>query len=241
MMRSFGPVAGLVLVLVLAIAGCGAGADSVQPANSAAGSSAAASPRAAATATALESSPAAEPVDLTTVKPMGTAQFWTLIASSAVGTDGDADLQADHLEAALRMLPTAQVAAFQYRLVTSSKAIYSWRYSAAGDLLCGSLGDDGFTDFRSWVISRGQPVYDAFVADPDTLAAVADQFECPGAELFGDAASSAYHDRTGHNSWDDGLPILEFDTALAGYGPIPPEQAAAMFPRLAAAALAGTN
>lgn len=38
---------------------------------------------------------------------------------------------------------------------------------AAGSLLQGRLSDDGFTDFRTWLIANGQALYEAVLADPD--------------------------------------------------------------------------
>jgi hypothetical protein len=36
-------------------------------------------------------------------------------------------------------------------------------------LINGGMSDDGFTDFRYWLISRGRDVYERALADPDSL------------------------------------------------------------------------
>ena len=45
--------------------------------------------------------------------------------------------------------------------------------------------DDGFIDFRAWLISRGQEVYEAVIADPDSLSAYVPKPREANFELYG--------------------------------------------------------
>lgn len=40
----------------------------------------------------------------------------------------------------------------------------------AAYVINGGCSDDGFIDFRSWLIAQGKAVYDAALADPESLA-----------------------------------------------------------------------
>jgi hypothetical protein len=40
----------------------------------------------------------------------------------------------------------------------------------AADVIHGGCSDDGFEYFRCWLVSRGRRVYEAALADPDSLA-----------------------------------------------------------------------
>jgi len=70
---------------------------------------------------------------------------------------------------------------------------------------CG-CGDDGFTDFRAWVISQGEDVYRNAIADPESLATVINVKR--GEQAFSGLWSvviSAYESKTGKGF--DTLPV----------------------------------
>ncbi|GAA0556427.1 hypothetical protein GCM10010172_44200 [Paractinoplanes ferrugineus] len=97
----------------------------------------------------------------------------------------------------------------QQQLVAASTRLYSWRHAAAADMACGPVDDDGFTDWRSWVITLGRESFERIAADPDNLADIDDLTAgCAGAgELFGAAVSGIYYAR--HGDQDDTFPVLE--------------------------------
>ncbi|MET0916520.1 MAG: DUF4240 domain-containing protein [Jiangellaceae bacterium] len=79
------------------------------------------------------------------------------------------------------------------------------------------LGDDLFTDFRSWVIAHGQVAYTRVVENPETLSEFPDIANgCGMGEPFGYAAIEVYVKKTGRKPGNTGLPILEPTTAPAG-------------------------
>lgn len=54
---------------------------------------------------------------------------------------------------------------------------------SAAALMCGGCTDDGFIDFRAWLIAQGKEVYLAALADPDSLADVEAYGGCQFEEL----------------------------------------------------------
>lgn len=47
---------------------------------------------------------------------------------------------------------------------------YTWDLWGAAYVVHGGCSDDGFEYFRRWLVSRGRDVYEAALADPDSLA-----------------------------------------------------------------------
>ena len=62
--------------------------------------------------------------------------------------------------------------------------------------------DDGFIDFRAWLVGQGREVYMAALKDPDSLADAPDYRECQYGSLpyMGDRA---YEELTGRNVYQD--------------------------------------
>ncbi len=56
---------------------------------------------------------------------------------------------------------------------------YRWDLWGAAYIIGGGCSDDSFMDFREWLISMGQRVYDAALSRPDALAEVV---RAPGIE-----------------------------------------------------------
>lgn len=100
--------------------------------------------------------------------------FWGIIdrARSAMIEDIDANMQA--LDAALRELPPEDIIAFGRWFTLRYNQAYTWPLWAAAYTIGGGCSDDGFMDFRGWLISRGKAVYEAALSDPDSLADILD-------------------------------------------------------------------
>lgn len=63
-------------------------------------------------------------------------------------------------------------------------------------------GDDGFLDFRSWLIAQGKDVYLAALKDPDSLAEVTPYGDCCF-ECLAYVGEYAYQRLTGRSAYDD--------------------------------------
>ncbi|AKG71409.1 TPA: DUF4240 domain-containing protein [Serratia fonticola] len=100
--------------------------------------------------------------------------FWQLIdqARTAMIEDLAENMQA--LDSALRQLSPEELIAFKKRFTELHNQAYRWDLWAAAYIMGGGCSDDGFMDFRDWLISRGQSVYEAALINPDSLADIVD-------------------------------------------------------------------
>lgn len=94
--------------------------------------------------------------------------FWSIIDATVTP---DYDQQLDALAEVLSKLSRDQIIAFDKDFAKASLAAYRWDLWGAAYVINGGCSDDGFIDFRSWLIAQGKAVYDAALADPESLAA----------------------------------------------------------------------
>ena len=123
-------------------------------------------------------------------------RFWNIIADSRrdfdpARFDGNMALQAGRLTQLLRAMPAEEVEAFDGLFGRLYFDAYRWDLWAAAYIIEGGCSNDGFMDFRFWLISMGREVYEAAMADPESLAEIAAR---PGIEVtrFEEFGSIAY-------------------------------------------------
>lgn len=170
---------------------------------------------------------------------MDEQRFWALVEQSRERSGGDLDEQVDALADLLADLDAAELASFKQVLVAASQRLNTRDHEAAAKLMCvsgGYLGDDSFTDFRSWIIAHGRAVYELVLSNPDSLAELDMEQgieELAPAEMFAAVADDLYEEQTGRESHEDGVDSLESLPAPAG-APHPEnaETYRALFPRL---------
>lgn len=75
-------------------------------------------------------------------------------------------------------------------------------WTAASVMIWGGCSDEGFADFRQWLVGQGRKVYMAALKDPDTLADAPPyhDFRYDSLPLMGDYA---YEELTGQNAFED--------------------------------------
>jgi hypothetical protein len=110
-------------------------------------------------------------------------RFWSIIAATRPADGFDA--QVKKLTDLLAALSVDEVDSFEtifyeYR----SRAEDSDQLREMAHELGGGAGDDGWSDFCSWVISRGQKVYKDALRDPETLRSIAAESEAVDFEEF---------------------------------------------------------
>jgi hypothetical protein len=117
------------------------------------------------------------------------------------------DVHEKTLAEELEALSPEEVAAFDDRFWERHRAAYNWGLWAVAYWLGGGCSDDGFTDFRACLISLGEDVYNRAVADPDSLADVVDQPDCPymQSEGFQYIALDVYERKTGSRDRPEAL------------------------------------
>ncbi len=94
-----------------------------------------------------------------------------LLRRSVVLRPGQRHVRA--LELLLAELPDAELLSFQTHLDALRDDARTWELHGAGQLACGGLGDDGFSDLRTWLVSQGRAAYERVLGEPDALVDVA--------------------------------------------------------------------
>lgn len=172
---------------------------------------------------------------------MDQQQFWALIDQSRAQSRGNLEKQAEALHRLLADHEASEVSSFRTRMITVSRQLYTFEHLGAGELMCGEggyLGDDSFTDFRTWIIAQGSALYERVLADPDALVDLDIDENCEElglAESFAAVADEVYEQLTGREIWDDGADILEPAEAPRGEPLAKNDEGAyrARYPRLA--------
>jgi hypothetical protein len=160
-------------------------------------------------------------------------QFWTVIEAGGPKARTDPERQLAAARKRLAKLAPEEIRDF-HRLFNRKLAdAYTWDLWGAAYLINGGCSDDGFHYFRAWLISRGRTVYEAAVANPDSLVRLTDpdrddyEFE----DLWG-LALDAYKEITGQD-----MPPVDFQWPSKPRGRRwdfgDDEQVTRRFPRLA--------
>jgi hypothetical protein len=134
--------------------------------------------------------------------------FWKLV-EAAYRPDPIEHFEA--LKGALGGLKWFEVVEFQARFdeaVAAANSIHLW---GAAHLINGGCSDDGFRDFRVWLVGRGRHAYERALRDPDTLADILGGDPVDGFGLDA-AAVRVYEEKTGMSDFYDRLDKVEKDT-----------------------------
>src|SRR5687767_9627969 len=103
---------------------------------------------------------------------MTDAEFWGLIDTSRERARGDRNRQEAILKRLLRKCSADDVAEFEVRYGNLIRKAYNWDLWGAAYIIDGGCSNDGFWDFRSWLVSRGKKVYRAALRNPESLLRV---------------------------------------------------------------------
>ena len=133
--------------------------------------------------------------DMTAAIPLDDDRFWAFIAAARDAAGDDVDDRVGGLEQVLLTQHPDDVAAFQRKYDELLARACRWDLWGAAYLINGGCSDDGFRYFRDWLISEGEAVFEAALADADSLADVAQdgEFEL---ESFGYVAAEVYEQMT---------------------------------------------
>lgn len=121
-------------------------------------------------------------------------RFWELIEASKP-QDGSIDAQVENLTASLTKLPNPEIVEFARLFDKNMACSYAWDLWAAAFIIKGGCSDDGFDDFRGWLISKGRNIFEAALRDPESLIDVADPDAEAEAMLY--VASAAFERKNG--------------------------------------------
>ena len=105
--------------------------------------------------------------------------FWKLIQSAKETCGQDMDAMMDFLKDRLVSMGPEQAQNFHDTLnAYEDLADKFGLWDAAGVMKEYGCSDDGFIDFRAWLIAQGKEVYLSALADPDSLAEVIPYGDC---------------------------------------------------------------
>jgi len=109
---------------------------------------------------------------------MDESQFWTIIQNSYDKAGGKYDAQMGTLASQLRKISLQDLILFDNRFRQLRGQAYTWPLWGAAYIIHGGCSDDGFMDFRSWLIAQGRSFYHRALQDPGTLVEVnSEKFE----------------------------------------------------------------
>jgi len=120
--------------------------------------------------------------------------FWRIIDASL---DADEAAQITRLRGALDTMVDQDLVDFIGLYWGMHSELYMWRLWAAAYLMNGGCSDDGFIDFRAWLIARGRVVTERAVTDPDSLADLGVEMDSASFEQFGYVMLDAFRARSG--------------------------------------------
>ena len=124
-------------------------------------------------------------------------QYWTMIDHSLKMTQ-DQDQQAQFLISEIKKLSPHEMIGFTLRTHHLLNEMYNSEMWCAGYIMNKGCSDDGFENFRCWIISRGKEMYYQTKANPDYLVnEVVEDREEYEFELFGFVADEAFEEITG--------------------------------------------
>lgn len=125
--------------------------------------------------------------------------FWVLIAQAKEHPNGPSEWLME------RLVDLGPEQAKKFDDIANAYMALAYQYglwTAASVMEKGGCSDDGFIDFRAWLVGQGKEIYMAALRDPDSLADAPDYRDC----LF-DAlpymGNVAYEELTGRNTYED--------------------------------------
>jgi hypothetical protein len=128
---------------------------------------------------------------------------WTIIERARRECTEPEDIVAEVLEI-LRKSKPEEIEAFDRGLTRLMERSYSWALWGAAYLINGGCSDDGFDYFRGWLLTRGREVFEAALANPDSLADVVDEEDVECEEMLY-VAMHAYEEVTGEDFEGSGM------------------------------------
>ena len=128
--------------------------------------------------------------------------FWDLIHEARDACGQDMSAMVEHLKGRLVSMGAEQAQSFHDITQAYEDLAYKYGLWDAAEIIKEyGCSDDGFIDFRAWLIAQGREVYFAALADPDSLADVVPYGDCCFEQLsyVGDYA---YEQLTGKSAYD---------------------------------------
>ncbi|MBT3422549.1 MAG: DUF4240 domain-containing protein [Bacteroidetes bacterium] len=124
---------------------------------------------------------------------MGVEEFWQIIDNVK-----DSENPKKDIEIYLDRLPIGKLMSYQEHFDIFHNKANRWDIWGATYITNGGYSDDGFIDFRYWLISRGKVVYESVLENPDNLIEI-ELKDALNHELFGYVARDIYREKMGND------------------------------------------
>lgn len=137
-----------------------------------------------------------------TIAEVNKDTFWTLIDQARGRCGQDLDAAETWLVEQLAAMGPEQAQSFHNIMQGYRDLAYQYGLWSAASILCDGCTDDGFLDFRAWLIYQGKSAYLAALRDPDSLADVPAYGGCCF-ETLSYVGYYAYEKLTGRDVYQD--------------------------------------
>jgi len=103
---------------------------------------------------------------------MDITEFWELIHKARDAANGNAEKQSVLLTEELVKLPAEEIISFERIFDELKDNAYIGNLWDAATVIMYGCGDDGFQEFREWLVGLGKEVYENAIKNPETLVNV---------------------------------------------------------------------
>jgi len=131
---------------------------------------------------------------------MNDEMFWNLIEGARLKSGGAVGRQIDELVQQLSKLSVVEIIEFENGFVRFLDEACDEKLWAAGSII-DELSDDGFWDFRAWIILQGKESFLRCLENPETLASMVSVGDRITAEEMCGVSQAAYRLRTGNDDF----------------------------------------
>ena len=143
---------------------------------------------------------------------MNKDQFWNLIGRAKEVCCTDLEASAVWIKLQLFYMTPEDVLKFHNLVYSYRDAAYKYGlWTAAGIMMETGCSDDGFSDFRMWLIAQGKDVYLNALKDPDSLSGVTPYGYC-SFESLGYISSQVYIAMKGKNIYQDSTARMQMES-----------------------------
>lgn len=105
-------------------------------------------------------------------------EFWHLIDEMRAACGTDMKKEEHWIVERLKTMKTEQIIGFQCIFLSYHDAADKYGLWSAASVVAGGCSDDGFMDFRSWLIAQGEKNYYDVLKNPDQLSHIAKDEYC---------------------------------------------------------------
>ena len=163
--------------------------------------------------------------------------FWQLIEETKNQCGQDMDASISWIKKELLSMPPEQSLQFHTIMYEYRDAADKYGLWTVATLIKEyGCSDDGFMDFRAWLIAQGKDIYMAALENPDSLAKVEKYGDCEF-ESLNYVGDEAYHELTGRSAYEDCTPemeerVLEKISGEIKYHPLQPPDVVTVYPEI---------